>query len=115
MLEAAWEVATELRLPRSWLHNQASSYVSGRAGRGTPVYDHPNLRVLTTPPEHLLAMKTRAARAARDADDLRLLLRTLDVHRLAQVVEIVARFFPDEPLGDRSTQLIEDLLAEHRP
>jgi hypothetical protein len=50
VLEAAWEVADELRLPRSWLKNQASSYVSGRAGRGTPVYDHPNLRVLTTPP-----------------------------------------------------------------
>jgi hypothetical protein len=28
-------------LPRSWLNNQGSSYVSGRAGRGTPVYDRP--------------------------------------------------------------------------
>ncbi|MGH3998451.1 MAG: hypothetical protein ACRDTJ_13420, partial [Pseudonocardiaceae bacterium] len=76
------------------------------------VYDHPNLRVLTTPPEHPLAMKTRAA---RDADDLRLLLRTLDVHTLAKVIEIVARFFPDEPLSDRSRQLIEDLLTEQPP
>ncbi|MGH3999914.1 MAG: hypothetical protein ACRDTJ_20920, partial [Pseudonocardiaceae bacterium] len=39
VLEAAWEVATELGLPKSWLNNQASSYVSGRAGRGSPVYD----------------------------------------------------------------------------
>lgn len=60
-------------------------------------------------------MKTRAARATRDADDLRLLLRTLDVHTLAEVAEIVARFFPDEPLSDRSRQLIEDLLAEEQP
>lgn len=112
VLEAAWEVADELRLPRSWLNNQASSYVSGRAGRGTPVYDHPNLRVLTTPPEHLLAMKVRAARAARDADDIRLLLRALDLHTLDEVVQVVERFFPDEPLSERSRQLIEDLVAE---
>lgn len=56
------EVAAGLHLPRSWLNDQTSSYVSGRAGCGTPVYDHPNLRVMTTPPDHLLAMKVRAAR-----------------------------------------------------
>ena len=115
VLEAAWEVADELELPRSWLERQASSYVAGRAGRGTPVYDHPNLRVLTTPPEHLLAMKVRAARAARDAEDLRLLLHTLDIHTLDEVLNIVARFFPDEPVSDRSRQLVEDLLAEQPP
>jgi hypothetical protein len=115
VLEAAREVADELELPRSWLNNQASSYVSGRAGRGTPVYDHPNLRVLTTPPEHLLAMKVRAARAARDADDLRLLLDALDIHTPDQVLDILARFFPDEPISDRSRQLVEDLLTEQPP
>jgi hypothetical protein len=115
VLEAAWEVADELGLPRSWLNNQASSYVSGRAGRGTPVYDHPNLRVLTTPPEHLLAMKVRAARAARDAEDLRLLLHTLDMHTLEEVLNIVAQFFPDDPVSERSRQLVEDLLAEQPP
>ena len=67
VLEAAREVAVELGLPKSWLNNQASSYVSGVAGRGTPVFDHPNLRVMVTPIEHLLAMKVRAARAVRDA------------------------------------------------
>lgn len=50
VLEASWEVAEELGLPKSWLNNQASSYVSGRAGRGTPAYDHANLRVLTRRP-----------------------------------------------------------------
>ncbi|MGH7576284.1 MAG: DUF6036 family nucleotidyltransferase [Longimicrobiales bacterium] len=112
VLEAASEVANELGLPRSWLNNQAGSYVSGRAGRGTPVYDDPNLRVLITPPEHLLAMKVRAARAVRDADDLRLLLKALDLRALDEVVEVVGRFFPDEPLSERSRQLVEDLIAE---
>lgn len=112
VLEAAREVAAELDLPRSWLNNQASSYVSGRAGRGTPVYDHPHLRVMTTPPEHLLAMKVRAARSVRDADDIRLLLQTLELDTVEQVAELVARYFPEEPLSDRSRLLLEDLLAE---
>lgn len=112
VLDAAREVAAELELPRSWLNNQASSYVSGRAGRGTPVFDHPNLRVMTTPAEHLLAMKVRAARAARDADDVRLLLDHLELRSVIAVEDIVARYFPDEPLSDRSRLLLEDLLAD---
>jgi hypothetical protein len=112
VLQAAWEVAKRLDLPRSWLNNQASSYVSGRAGRGTPVFDHPNLRVMTTPPEHLLAMKVRAARAARDTDDVRLLLRHLRLRNVADVIAIVDRYFPDEPLNERSRLLLEDVLGE---
>lgn len=112
VLEAAWEVATELGLPRSWLNNQASSYVSGRAGRGTPVFDHPNLRVMTTPPDHLLAMKVRAARALRDADDIRLLLSVLGLRNIAAVEESVLRYFPDEPLSERSRLLLEDILSD---
>lgn len=112
VLAAAHDVAEELGLPRAWLNNQASSYVSGRAGRGTPVFDHPNLRVMITPPEHLLAMKVRAARAARDADDVRLLLDHLVLRDVAAVEAVVDRYFPDEPLSDRSRALIEDLVAE---
>lgn len=111
VIEAAKEVAVDLGLPRSWLNNQASSYVSGRAGRGTPVFDHPNLRVMTTPLEHRLAMKVRAARALRDADDVRLLLAKLGLREMHAVTDIVARYFPDEPLSERSRLLLEDILS----
>jgi hypothetical protein len=111
VLKAAREVSEELDLPESWLNNQASAYVSGRAGRGTPVYDHPNLRVLTTPAEHLLAMKVRAARAARDAEDLKLIFDSLGIGTVREVEGIVERFFPGEPLSARSRQLVEDLLT----
>ena len=111
VIEAAREVAVELRLPKSWLNNQASSYVSGVAGRGTPVFDHPNLRVMITPIEHLLAMKVRAARAVRDAEDIRVLLGELQITKMAQVTAIVKKYFADEPLNARSRQLLEDILS----
>lgn len=110
VLDAAHEVAQELGLPRSWLNNQASTYVSGRAGRGTPVFDHPHLRVMTTPPEHLLAMKVRAARQTRDAEDIGVLVRYLGLDSVSAVEEIVSRFFPDEPLSTRSRMLVEDIV-----
>ena len=112
IIDAAREVAEALKLPRSWLNNQASSYVSGRAGRGTPVFDHANLRVMTTPPEHLLAMKVRAARAVRDANDVKILLRHHDITRIDEVVEIVERYFPDYPMSDRSRQFVEDIFDQ---
>lgn len=110
VLDAVRQVANELDLPPSWLNNQASSYVSARAGRGPTVFDHPNLRVMSTPAEHLLAMKVRAARAVRDADDIRTLLNHLNLTTIDDVTEVVDRYFPDEPLSDRSRLLLEDLL-----
>ena len=111
VLEAAREVAVNLGLPKSWLNNQASSYVSGVAGRGTPVFDHSNLRVMVTPIEHLLAMKVRAARAVRDADDIRVLLNELKFTKVSQVIAVVNKYFANEPLSERSCQLLEDVLS----
>jgi hypothetical protein len=82
------------------------------AGRGTPVFDHPNLRVMITPTEHLLAMKVRAARAVRDTDDVRVLLRELKLTKVSQVKKIVEKYFADEPLSARSLALIEEVLSE---
>jgi hypothetical protein len=67
---------------------------------------------MTTPPEHLLAMKVRTARSVRDADDVRLLLDASGLGTINEVVEVVERYFPDGPLSDRSRLLVEDLLAE---
>lgn len=57
-------------------------------------------------------MKVRAARSVRDADDIRLLLDTLELGTIDEVIEVVERYFPDEPLSDRSRLMVEDLLAE---
>ena len=112
VLEAAWVVAKKLGLPKSWLNNQASSYMSGRVGRGTPVFDRPSLRVSVTPPEHLLAMKVRAARALRDADDIEVLLGHLKISKYSEVVKIVTRYFPFDPLNEKSVVLLKEIMKK---
>jgi hypothetical protein len=114
VLEAAHDVAKQMDWPRSWLNNQASSYMSRTPGEGATVFDHPYLQVVATPPDHLLAMKVLAARSIRDREDIELLLDRLEITSPATVWDTVARFFPDTELPQRSRLLIEDLLTQER-
>lgn len=111
MTAAIREIAYQNQWPTTWLNSQAVSYASRTPGEGARVFDHPHLQVAVTPPDHLMAMKTLAARATRDADDLRILFQHLNITRQRQVWPIVDRFFPDTPIPERSKALIEDLLG----
>lgn len=109
--DATRDVAKKLGLPESWLNNQAPVYVSGKSGVGPSVFDHPHLRVMASSPEHLLAMKVRAARAVRDSDDIQVLVTHLGISDTQTVFDLVERFFPGEPISQRSILLVEDLLS----
>lgn len=111
ILQAAREVARQLGWPRSWLNNQASSYMSRTPGEGATVFDHPYLQVVATPADHLLAMKVLAARSVRDREDIELLLDQLKISSAATVWDTVARFFPDTEIPQRSRLLVDDLMA----
>jgi len=112
MVTAIREIGNEKHWPSTWLKNQAVVYASRTPGEGPRIFDHPHLQVVATPADHLLAMKTLAARATRDTDDLLFLIGHLSITRRAQVWAIVEQFFPDTPTPARSRALIEDLLAE---
>ncbi len=110
--EEALAVAAELGLPRWRLNEQASSYV---APSGDPaasrVFDHPGLRVFAASPEHLLAMKAFAARP-RDAEDIRQLVRVLDLHTVDDVLASVREIFPEEEPPERLRLLLEDIFSD---
>lgn len=112
VIAAVREIATENGWPTTWLNNQASVYVARRPGEGSRVFDHPHLQVMATPADHLLAMKVLAARAVRDADDIRTLTGHLGVTTLDEVWGIVERFFPGAEISARARALVEDLLDE---
>jgi predicted nucleotidyltransferase len=110
--EAVLEVGRRRGLPGSWLNEQAVAYLpTGADRRQVAVYDHPNLRVMAASPERLLAMKARAARTT-DTDDIRLLCGLVGVSTVDEVVRVVGESFPDEPLGERSRKVLEDLLEQ---
>ncbi len=112
VLEEAHAVADELGLPHWWLNEQASVYVAPGGDAAAPkVFDHPGLRVSAASPEHLLAMKVLAARR-RDADDIRFLVKHLQLTSVEQVLAICSEVFTDEGVPDRARLVLEDIFRD---
>jgi predicted nucleotidyltransferase len=109
--EEAVEVARELGLPRWWLNEQASVYISGADDpERRRVFDHPGLRVSAASPRHIFAMKALAARE-RDVPDLRLLADIADIDSLEVAVNCAREFFPDEVMPERARRVLAELFA----
>ena len=110
--EEARAVAEELGLPTWWLNEQASVYVAPGGDAAAPrVFDHPGLRVSAASPEHLLAMKVLAARR-RDADDIRFLVKHLQLSTADEVLALCADIFPEEDPPGRVRLVLEDVFGE---
>jgi hypothetical protein len=112
VVEEARAVAAEMGLPQWWLNEQASAYVARGGDANAPrVFDHPGLRVSAASPEHLLAMKILAARR-RDAEDIRFLVKHLQLDRAEDVLALCAEIFPEEPVPDRARLVLEDVFED---
>ncbi len=111
LTKAAQRIAGELALQRGWLNEGVATYLSTQADPDrTMVFDHPNLVIYAASAEHMLALKARAARA-QDLRDLRLLAAKLDVTTVSEVLAIVERFFPADPLKPKALAAVEDLFG----
>jgi hypothetical protein len=110
IMRASFEVAAELRLPQAWLNQQASVYVPADAPwQRSAIFDHPNLRLYAIAPAALLAMKVQAGRAS-DVADIRFLLKLLGLQDRDEVLALVVSVFPDQPLGLRQLDALDDAL-----
>lgn len=118
MLRSAAEAVGQREgFPSWWLNDAVKGFLSEHGGFD-PWLDLPRLRIYVAQPEYLLAMKCIAMRPAgeyRDRDDVRFLLRYLDVRTSEEALAIVARYY-DEPMVTLRTRLaLEELIGEMRP
>lgn len=112
--DEALEVARELGLPRWWLNEQASVYISAAEDTGKRrVFDHPGLRVVAASPRHIFAMKALAARE-RDVADLRLLADLAGIDSGEAAISCAQQFFPDEVMSERAERVLTELFADPR-
>jgi hypothetical protein len=110
---AAARVAARFDLPDAWLNAAVRGWFSDR-GEFTPWLTLPHLQVYVPTPEYLLAMKALAMRLGaefRDEQDVRFLLRLLDVESAAAAMEIVARFYPRERIPPKTSLALEEILG----
>jgi hypothetical protein len=111
--EAAARVALRAGVDARWLNDAVKGFLGTRGAYQTWL-ELPNLRVFVAEPHYLLAMKCAAMRLGpefHDLDDVRYLLRHLDVQSTQEALEIVTRYFDEEQIPVKTRLALEELLG----
>jgi len=110
----AARVGVEAGLPADWLNDGVKGFLSER-GDFTPFLELDHLRVMVARPEYLLAMKCLAMRIGaefHDEDDVRYLLRHLDIRTYEQAVAVITRYYPIERFPQKTLYALAELLPQ---
>jgi predicted nucleotidyltransferase len=110
--EAAARVAAKAGVDAGWLNDAVKGYLSPR-GTFDRYLERPHLRVFVAHPRYLLAMKCAAMRLGEefhDLDDVRYLLRYLDVRTSDEALAIVADYFDETHLLPKTRLILDELL-----
>jgi hypothetical protein len=120
-LRLAKDVAQQLGLHESWLNDDVKQFVSD-AGTFAPLQIEEfedaasrHLKITRPSASYLLAMKCLACRSGLpgypgDIEDIRFLIRKMEIRTLAQVEEFLGRFYPYDALTPQARALIAGLL-----
>jgi hypothetical protein len=111
--EAAARVAVRAGVRQDWLNDAVKGYLSPR-GEFETYLELPHLRVFVARPQYLLAMKCAAMRLGEefyDVDDVRYLLRYLDVRSPDEALAIVTSYFDEAQLLPKTRLILEELLG----
>ncbi|MDH5643157.1 MAG: hypothetical protein OEY63_03065 [Gemmatimonadota bacterium] len=111
--EAASKVGTAVGVDPDWLNDAVKGFLSPR-GDFDPYLELDHLRVFTARPQYLLAMKCAALRLGEqfhDLDDVRYLLRYLNIADPEKAMEIVTEYFDESQLKPKTRLALEELLG----
>ena len=110
--EAAHRVAACGDVPASWLNDAVKGFL-GTRGEYDSFLELSNLRIYVAKPEYLLAMKCSAMRLGaefHDLDDVRFLLRYLNIETTEEALRVVTEYFPESTLMPKTRLALEELL-----
>lgn len=112
--EAAARVAELANLEDGWL-NDAVKGLLGDRGEYDVFREFDHLHVFVARPTYLLAMKCAAMRLGaefHDLDDVRYLLRYLNISTRAEAMRVVTQYFDEAHLPPKTRLALEELLPE---
>ncbi len=112
--KAAARAAAKAGLAPDWLNEGVKGYLS-QQGDFAPFLELDHLRVLIAQPQYLLAMKCLAMRIGaefHDEDDIRFLLRLLDIRTHEDAIHVIAQYYPVERFAQKTLYALEELLPK---
>ncbi|MPQ98126.1 nucleotidyl transferase [Modestobacter sp. I12A-02628] len=108
--EAADRVGARHDLPAGWLNDAVKGLLPGPDGDARPVLSAPGIEVSVPSPHYLLALKVRAARVDRDADDIEQLAALCGASSANEVLDIAERVWGGRQwLLPKAQYLLEEL------
>ncbi len=111
--EAAVRLAARADVRETWLNDAVKGFLGPR-GDFDNYLELSHLRVFVAQPAYLLAMKCAAMRLGEefhDLDDVRYLLRFLNVTTVAEAMRLVTSYFDESQLPAKTRFALEELLA----
>jgi hypothetical protein len=110
--EAAARVAARAKVRADWLNDGVKGFVSAQ-GEFAPFLELDHLRVMVALPEYVLAMKCLAMRIGaefHDEDDVRYLLRHLDIRTQDKALAVITKYYPLERFPQKALYALAELL-----
>jgi len=110
--KAARRVAGKKGIGAEWLNDGVKGFISAQ-GDYADYLDLSHLKVYVANPAYLLAMKCLAARIGEefhDIDDIRYLLRYLNITDANTARNIITRYYPVDRFPQKTLYLLEELL-----
>jgi hypothetical protein len=111
--QAAARIAGQVGVADDWLNDAVKGFL-GRRGEFDPYLELDHLHVFVARPEYLLAMKCVSMRLGeefQDLDDVRFLLRYLNIASIDAALDMVRRYFDDDQIPPKTRYALEELLA----
>lgn len=106
-------LAAEAGVPESWLNDAVKGFLSPR-GDFEPYLELPHLSAFVARPAYLLAMKCASMRLGaefHDLDDVRYLLRYLNISTAAEALRVMTTYFDETHLLPKTRLVLEELLG----
>lgn len=110
---AAARVAARTGIPASWLNDAVKTWLGDR-GEFDHYLELSHLSVFVARPEYLLALKCAAMRLGeefRDLDDVRYLLRHLDITSAVEALAIVEKYLGAKAIPVKTRLALEEILG----
>jgi len=108
----ASRIDMDMDMEMDWLNDAVKGYLSPE-GEFDLFLELDHLRVMIAQPEYLLAMKCLSMRIGEefhDEDDVRFLLRYLNIEIYKQALEVIYAFYPEKQFPQKSLYALEELL-----
>ena len=112
--QAAVRVAARAGVADDWLNDGVRGFMSTQ-GDFVPFLEMDHLRIMVAQPAYLLAMKCLAMRIGvefHDEDDIRYLLRLLDIRSYEHAISAISKYYPLDRFPQKTLYALAELLPQ---